>query len=147
MNLEAILADWAIDSQIDYAKLDISSVETPKLHAKYLELLTNAKLKLKDLEFKQQVLLKKKFLWYNGKLSREEVEELGWDPDPFNGLKIMKGDMKYYYDSDPEIQDSERKIVYFKEVIDTLKEIMESVKWRHQTIRNIIQWKQFEAGY
>ena len=28
----------------------------------------------------------------------------------------------------------------------TLSEIIDSLKWRHQTIGNIIKWKQFESG-
>ena len=58
----------------------------------------------------------------------------------------MKGDMDHYYNSDPEIQKSEEKVEYWKTVISTLQEIVDNVKWRHQTIGNIIRWKQFEAG-
>ena len=54
--------------------------------------------------------------------------------------------MDYYYDSDPEISRSEEKIQYYKTIIETLTEIVDSLKWRHQTIGNIIRWKQFEAG-
>jgi len=54
--------------------------------------------------------------------------------------------MDYYYDSDPEIQESEQKIEYLKTCIDTLTEIVENVKWRHQTISNMIKWRQFESG-
>ena len=79
-------------------------------------------------------------------MSQEEVIEKGWDPDPFNGLKIMKGDMDHYYDSDPEIQKSEELIEYWKTVVSTLTEIVDTIKWRHQTIGNIIKWKQFESG-
>jgi len=58
----------------------------------------------------------------------------------------MKGEMEYYYDSDPEIQQSEERVQYWKTVIETLTEIVNNLNWRHQTIGNIIKWKQFEAG-
>ena len=54
--------------------------------------------------------------------------------------------MEHYYDSDPEIQQSEEKIVYWKTVIETLTDIIDNVKWRHQTIGNMIRWRQFESG-
>ena len=79
-------------------------------------------------------------------MHQETVKEKGWVPDPFDGLKILKGEMDYYYDSDPEIQKSEEKIQYLKTVIDTLTEIIDNLKWRHQTISNMIRWKQFESG-
>jgi len=137
---------WEEDCKIDNMKLDHASRETPNLHAKYLRMLTEAKLNLKRAEFKQKTLLKEKWLWYNGKMSQEEIVAKGWDPDPFDGLKVMKGEMDYYYDSDPEIQKSEELIEYWKTVKDTLEEIINTIRWRHQTIGNMIKWRQFESG-
>ena len=54
--------------------------------------------------------------------------------------------MDYYYNSDLDIQKSEEKIQYYKTLIEVLTEIIDNLKWRHQTIRNIISWKQFESG-
>ena len=79
-------------------------------------------------------------------MSQDEIEAKGWEFDPFKGLKILKGEMDYYYDSDPEIQQSEERVQYWKTVIETLTEIVNNLNWRHQTIGNIIKWKQFEAG-
>ena len=145
MDLKQILKAWEADGKIGNDLTESSRI-TPTLHAKYLSLLADAKLQLKRSEFKQKKLLKLKWLYYNGKMSKEEIDEQGWDYDPFNGLKVLKGEMDYYYDSDPEIQKSEEKIQYWKTVIDTLSEIVNSVNWRHQTISNIIKWKNFESG-
>jgi len=145
IDLKEVLAQWAEDSKISM-HLDEDSRNTPLLHAKYLEKLSNAKLLLKRAEFSQKTLLRQKWEWYNGKMDKETVEELGWDPDPFNGLKVMKGEMDHYYDSDPEIQKSEELIEYWKTTRDTLIDIIDNIKWRHQTIRNMISWRQFESG-
>lgn len=146
IDLKMIMDMWQKDSQIDPVKLDESSRQSPILHAKYLELLSTTKLQLKRAEFAQKTLLKQKWLYYNGKMDQDTIEELGWDPDPFDGLKVLKGELEYYYDSDPEIQRSEEKIQYYKTVIDTLTEIVDNIKWRHQTIGNMIKWRQFESG-
>jgi hypothetical protein len=146
IDLKQIHEMWSEDCKISQSKLDETSRVTPMLHAKYLELLSTTKLQLKRAEFVQKGLLKDKWLYYNGKMSQEELAEKGWDPDPFNGLKILKGEMEYYYDSDPEIQKSEEKIQYYKTVVETLTEIINNINWRHQTIGNMIKWKQFESG-
>ncbi len=146
IDLNTVLTMWEEDCKIDNMKLDDASRDTPNLHAKYLRMLTEAKLNLKRAEFKQKTLLKEKWLWYNGKMSQEEIISKGWDPDPFDGLKVMKGEMDYYYDSDPEIQKSEELIEYWKTVKDTLTDIIDNIKWRHQTIGNMIKWRQFESG-
>ena len=146
IDLNQVHEMWQKDSVIDNHSLDDTSRNTPKLHSKYLQMWSEAKLSLKRAEFEQKKLLKDKWLYYNGKMDRETLEEKGWEPDPFDGLKILKGEMDYYYDSDPEIQKSEEKIQYYKTVIDTLTEIINNLNWRHQTIGNIIKWKQFESG-
>jgi len=146
MDMKTILEEWERDCVIDDINLDESSRITPTLHAKYLQLLSNHKLMLRRAEFKQKELLKDKWLYYNGKMTQEEVETRGWDPDPFDGLKIMKGEMDYYYDTDPDIQRSEEKIQYYKVTIDTLTDIIDNIKWRHQTIGNMIKWRQFQSG-
>lgn len=145
MNLENILEMWTDDCKIT-GSLDESSRQTPILHAKYLSMLTQAKLQLKRSEMQQKSLLKDKWLYYNGKMVKEDIEERGWQFDPFNGLKVLKGEMDYYYDADVDIQKSEEKVQYWKTITETLTEIVDNIKWRHQTIGNMIRWRMFEAG-
>jgi len=74
------------------------------------------------------------------------MDAKGWSYDPMNGLKVLKGDMNYFYDSDPDIQNANMKIDYTKEVVATLEEIMSNIRWRHQNIRNMIEWRKFTSG-
>ena len=146
LNLEDVLKMWAKDSEIDDIRLDESSKKTASLHAKYLEMLSVTKLQLKrrDMDFK--VLLKNKWLWYNGKMPKDQIDQLGWEYDALNGLKVLKGEMDYYYDSDPHIQEAQAKIDYLKTLIETLEEIINTIRWRHSTIKNMIDWRKFESG-
>lgn len=146
LNLEDILKMWAKDSEIDDLRLDEASKKTASLHAKYLEMLSVTKLQLKrkDMEFK--VLLKNKWLWYNGKMQKDQMDQLGWEYDALNGLKILKGEMDYYYNADPHIQEMQAKIDYIKTLIETLEEIINNIRWRHSTIKNMIDWRRFESG-
>lgn len=146
MDLGKILKMWEEDCVIDTDDLSASSRAAPILHSKYLQILVKAKLSLKRAEMNQKVLLKDKWLYYNGQMPDEEIEKKGWNFDPLNGLKHLKGEMNYYYDSDPEIQESEEKIAYQKALVSALSEIIDNVKWRHQTVGNIIKWKVFESG-
>lgn len=145
-NLQSILEMWKKDSVIDEMNLDESSRDSAKLHGKYLELLSVNRMKLKKAELEFKVLLKDKWLHYNGKMPKEQIDEKGWGYDPLNGLTVLKGDMDYYYDSDPIIQEHQAKIQYLEEVCATLKEILENVKWRHQNIKNMIEWRKFTSG-
>ena len=146
LNLKQIHSMWIKDCKIDTYQLDETSRKTPALHAKYIQMWSTAKLELRRAERAQRSLLKEKWLYYNGKMDHETLKEKGWNPDPFDGLKVLKGEMDYYYDSDPEIQESEELIQYWKTYVETVTEIIDNLKWRHQTISNMIRWKQFESG-
>jgi len=146
LDLESILEMWKEDCIIEEMNLDEESRKTPSLHAKYLEIHSLTKLRLKRAELDQKTLLKDKWLYYNGKMDEETIQQKGWDFDPFNGLRVLKGDMDHYYDSDTDIQKSEEKITYYKTIISTLDEIINNLRWRHQVIKNMISWRMFEAG-
>ena len=146
MNLKELHVTWEEDCKIDKMRLDETSLNTPILHAKYLKLLAEAKLSFKRVDNDHNLLMKDKWLWYNGKLSQEEIAAKGWNPDPFDGLKVLKGEMEHYYSSDPEIQASQDRLTYYRTVIETLSEIISSLNWRHQNIKNIIEWRKFESG-
>ena len=146
LDLESILEMWKEDCIIEEMNLDEESRKTPSLHAKYLEIHSLTKLRLKRAELDQKTLLKDKWLYYNGKMDEETIQQKGWDFDPFNGLRVLKGDMDHYSDSDTDIQKSEEKITYYKTIISTLDEIINNLRWRHQVIKNMISWRMFEAG-
>jgi hypothetical protein len=147
LTLEQVLEHWKKDCEIDDMELDKSSRETPKLHAKYIELLSTAKLQKQRKEMEYKKLLKDKFMWYNGKLDKKVMDDKGWEYDPFDGMtKPLKSDMDYFYESDPQIQALQSQIEYWKTMIDTLSEIVSNITWRHQTISNMIKWRQFTSG-
>ena len=149
IELEKVLSEWKEDSQITRENLTEDSRITPALHSKYLEYLSLTKLRLRKAEFEQKHLLKEKWLYYSGKMPEEDIVERGWKPDPFDGLNpdtFLKKNKDLWYDTDKDIQQSEEKIVYLQTLIDTIKEIVENIKWRHQTIGNIIRWEVFKRG-
>ena len=147
MNIEQVLEMWKTDSIIDDLKLDDTTIKMARIHSKYLELITIAKIRRKKKDLDYKTLLKDKWLYYNGKLSKEQIDIFQWEYDPFGGLnKPLKGDMNYYYDSDTDIQKAQAALEYDKVLIETLEEIMSTIRWRHQNIGNIIKWRSFEAG-
>lgn len=146
MTLDKILEMWKKDSVIDSGALDESSKENSKNHAKYVELHSTIKLQLKRKEHQQKILLRDKWLHFSGKLSKEKIDQYGWPYDPFDGLKVLKSDFHYFFESDEDLQKSEEQITYLKTVEETLKEIVDNIKWKHSTIKNMIEWAKFTSG-
>jgi hypothetical protein len=147
LNIDQILELWKKDAEIDEMALDEASRQSARLHAKYLEMLTMSKLQLKRKEMQQKTLLKEKWSYYNGMMTKEEMDEKGWDYDPFKGgRKPLKSDLGYFFESDPELQKSQAQIDYINSTIETLESIMTNITWRHQNIKNMIDWRKFTSG-
>ena len=79
-------------------------------------------------------------------MSRDKIEEKNWDYDPFDGLTVLKSDYDKFTGADKEIQDLNDKLEYLRVTVDVLSDIVSQITWRHQTIKNIIEWRKFMAG-
>ena len=147
LSLEELLKTWEVDSVIDEVNLDSTSIACARLHAKYLELYSLAKLNLKKKELSMAHLRKDKWLYYNGKMTKEEMDSRGWPYDPFSGMsKPLKSDMELFYSTDSDIMKLQGQIEYQTTIVETLKDIMDNIKWRHSTIKNIIDHRRFVSG-
>ena len=146
MTLDEIKLQWEKDCEVDDIELDKSSLEVPKLHAKYSDMLSSKILLLKKYNQDYNELLKYKWLWYTGKLDDDQIQKLGWQSDPFDGLKIMKNDFNYFFNADNDLKTLKAKIEYLEVTVDFLKRCMDNITWRHQTIKNTIEWRKFMAG-
>lgn len=147
MLLDDIITMWKEDSVIDDMNLDVTTMKCASLHSKYLELHSVAKLQLKRKIAALAILKKDKWLYYNGKMPKEDIDKYGWPYDPFNGMaKPMKGDMEMFYDTDRDLQKANAQIDYQKTIVEALDEIMATIRWRHQSVKNIIEFKKFVAG-
>lgn len=146
--LESLLEEWEKDSVIDDNNLDLATVATAKMHAKYLKILSKHKLLLRNAELEQKTLLKDKYLYYEGKMCKEDIDARGWSYDPYDGLSVKTNKFKeHYYETDAEIQQSEAKLCLLQNIIDVAKEILDTLRWRHQTIKNLIEAKKMNDGY
>jgi hypothetical protein len=147
INLEQILEMWKKDAVIDDVCLDEETLKSSKLHAKYLELFSMAKLMLKKKEMEQESMKKDKWLYYNGKMSQQDMDDRKWKYDPFDGMtKPLKSDMEMYYCTDEDMVRIRAQIDYQKTIIDTLEEIMGNIRWRHTHVKNILDFKKFTSG-
>lgn len=147
IKIEDILEEWDRDSRIDDNKLDIESVNTARLHAKYLQILSGVKVAIQNRKLKLEKLKHDKKVWMQGRMTKDELDRRGWKYDPFDGAsKPMKGEMEAYVKTDPDVQKHIDEIERLQICQDALLDIMNNVNWRHQSIRNAIDFRKFMAG-
>jgi len=147
INIEEIIKEWETDCQVDSLALDDSTLKFAKIHAKYLSYLTEFKLKLRTSESKLSETRHAKWMYYTGKMTKEEMDDRKWAYDPFNGAaKPLRSDLETYIDSDVELRTLMDKKTYFQTGVDALTEILDTLRWRHQHVRNMIDWRRFTSG-
>ena len=143
MNIEQIKAQAETDLLIDSNHLDDESSRIPQIHNKYLCILMDEKIVLESIESKYRVLRRDKWLYYSGKLSKEELKQKGWEPFELN---ILKQDLDRFIDSDGDVINLGHKVFLQKEkvtYVESLVKIMSNKIWN---IRATIDWIKFTQG-
>ena len=143
MKLSEIKLQYENDSKLDDTNLDYESTRIPQLHSKYLNFLIEEQLRIKELEFRHVMLKRKKWEYYTGKMSREQLEHEGWEPFE---LTVLKQDLGLYMDSDVDLQKIQLNLELHKSTVDFLERVLRELGNRHWKIRNSIEWKKFSNG-
>jgi hypothetical protein len=144
MNIEEIQDSWEADSAIDDNYLGEASTNTPKLHAKYIKLLIGTKLKHTKYKTDYNVVRKNKFRYYRGELSRQELQDLGWEQ--WQGVKPLKNEMDEFLSGDDDLNKMGVRIEYLEAMIYLLESILGQIRSRDYQVKNGIEWKRFLAG-
>ena len=141
-NIEQIINHWEKDSVIDSTEPGKELIRIPILHNKYLTMLIKHKLASKKANFDYLRLKKIKWEYYTGKLSREELEEHGWEQFKFT----LKSDITTYLESDSDLIRLLEKKMYHEEVIIMIESIMKELNSRTYQLKDFIAWEKFING-
>ena len=144
MKIDDVVEMWKKDCKIDETELSLESLNIPSLHAKYLKIYSNEKLKLRSLNLKKKDLKVRLSDYYKGDLNNpEDLKEIGREPWP---KKVLKQDLYDYVEGDVDMIALNTKIVYQEEFVDVLTEIIKSINGRGYVIKNSIDFLKFTMG-
>jgi hypothetical protein len=141
-NLEQILKYWETDSVMDQTEPSKELLKIPVLHSKYLNILTKHKIASKKAHFDYLRMRKIKWEYFTGKMSKEELDEYGWEPFQF----ALKSDINTYLEADADLIKLLEKKVYHEESISVIESIMSELKQRTWQLRDFISWEKFVNG-
>ena len=117
--LDELLEEWRKDSDIDRTEPGKALLDVPKLHSKYLNILSKHRLLAKEAEFKYNKWKKLKWEYYTGKLDDDDLQKYGCEPFPF----VLKSDINTYLESDDDLN----KYLAAKAVHDEIVEVCGSI--------------------
>jgi len=140
MKLQEIMSMFQDDSKVDRTQLEVESMNTPLLHAKYLNMLHTEVAILKALISKQKVIELIKFQYYTGKADAQDYKD-----SPFHH-KVMKSDLATYVEADTEYRTLDDKIEMKTNKVKYLESCVKGVANRNWAIRNAIEMIKFNNG-
>jgi hypothetical protein len=144
MKLTELQDTWQDDCKINELNLGQESLKTPNLHAKYLTMLSSARLNLRKAESSYLNCRRLKYRYYRGEMTQAELEQEGWDQ--WQGNKPLKNEMDEFLTVDSNLVSLQDKVEYFKTVLYHLEQIIRSINSRGWDIKNAIEWQKFTNG-
>jgi hypothetical protein len=144
MKLEDILAEWDKDSHVDRTKLDSVALDIPKVHAKYIRILSHERLVLAKQEAEYKQLKFDRYEFYtegpNETTPKEWLEDV-----PARG-RIIKTDVGRYMEADRLIIALTLKMGLQKEKIEALKSIIDIISRMGYQVRTAVDYMRFMNG-
>lgn len=144
MKLSDLQEEWERDAPINATDLGREASRVPILHSKYVTYLSKIKLQLRKAESDYWNLRRKKYKYYRGEMTRQELEDEGWIQ--FQGNKPLKNEMDEFLQCDEQLISLQDKIEYFKTLQFTLEQILRSINSRTWDIKSGIEWTKFTNG-
>jgi len=144
IKLDEILKSWAEDKKIDEARIQGELLNIPMLHGKYLEILSDHRIRAQKAKFDHIRMKKIRKEYFSGTLDKETLDEYGWDQFE---LRIgTKGNIDLYLDSDDILIKLLEKKVYHDECVFVCEMILKELGSRTYALREWLQHERFLAG-
>jgi hypothetical protein len=140
--LEELLDMWAKDADIDRTEPGKALLDIPKLHSKYLNILSSHRLASRDAEFKYNRMKKIKWEYYTGKLDDDDLKKYGWEPFQF----VLKSDITTYLESDEDLNKYKAQKIMHDEIVEVCNSILKELNSRTFQLRDFIAWERFIQG-
>jgi hypothetical protein len=140
--LDDLLEMWRQDSDIDRTEPGKALLDIPKLHSKYLNILSKHRLLSKESEFKYNKMKKLKWEYYTGKLDYDDLKKYGWEPFPF----VLKSDITTYLESDEDLNKYLASKILHDEIVEVCTSILKELNSRTFQLRDFISWEKFIQG-
>lgn len=143
MKLEEIQELWNRDREIDISELATESIRIPQIHDKYLKIYVDEKIKLRKLQLNLAKISKMKSDYYSGRMSQEELDRLEWQPFL---IKVLKGEVNSYVESDDDIIKLKETIALMEEKINYIDSVIRMINNRGFQIKSAIDWIKYKDG-
>lgn len=129
------------DLRINPSALEHELIKTPSLMNKYLRYHYDSKVLIERANSKLSELFLNRMKYYQGLGESYEYKE-----KPFNYEIKNQKSLEIYLSADEDLTSRKEKLSEFEAVRDYLYEIIQTIKYRNNSIQSMIELRKFESG-
>lgn len=126
---------------IDEYTLDSEALRTPRLHSRWLDLLSTASVTAKQMQNFQKKLYLERWKYYSGTATDKYYAEHG-----ILHVKILKTELPMYLDADELLCEAKELLEIVEQTVAFCEKCVKEVSARTFHIKSAIEWRRFTAG-
>ena len=143
VNIDALMKEWSDDGAIDSTSMEKELLKISHLHGKYLNIMYFHRHLLRKMETDYKIMKGLREDYYQGHLSKEELDERGWEPMQH---VLSNPQIARKLDTDPELNKLLLKRVAHEEIVSYCENVLKSLNNRTWDLGNYVKYLQMTNG-
>ena len=144
MKIEDILSGWDEDAKTAQDEISTAALSIPVLHAKYLRIFVEEKMRLKKEEQRNIRLRANKRMWMLGELSKHELATLGWDQ--WLRATPLRSQVDEMLESDEDCMMQSATLALQKQKVEAVDQIIKIINNRSFQLNVALGFIKFQSG-
>lgn len=138
VTLEALMKEWASDTNIDSEDMEKETLKISHLHSKYLNVRVHHNILLRRMETDYKLLKGLREEYYQGHLTKEDCDERGWD---YMQHVLSNPQIARKLDTDPKLNKLLLKRIAHEEIVSYCDMVLKSLQNRTWDLGNFIKYR------
>ena len=139
VTLDTLMKEWSQDKIVDGTELEKEILKISHLHGKYLNIMSHHRILFHKMEADYKMLKGLREDYYQGHLTKEEMEERGWEPIQH---VLSNPQVARKLDTDTELNKMLLKRVAHGEIVEYCQDVLKSLNSRTWDLGNVIKYRQ-----
>lgn len=139
VTLNELMREWSQDKIVDGTELEKEILKISYLHGKYLNIMSHHRVLFHKMEADYKLMKGLREDYYQGHLTKEEMEERGWEPIQH---VLTNPQVARKLDTDSELNKLLLKRVAHGEIVEYCQDVLKSLNSRTWDLGNVIKYRQ-----
>lgn len=143
VSIETLMKEWSEDTIIDSTSMEKELLKISHLHSKYLNIMSYHRHLVRKMEADYKMLKGLREDYYQGHLTKEELEERGWEPCQH---LLTNPQVARKLETDSELNKMLLKKVAHEEIVSYCETVLKSLHNRTWDLGNYVKYVQLTSG-